>query len=335
MEKAYIEPTKVPSVRRRAYLAAGSTALLGVFPGCSSSGRSDSSDTETVETARRTASAAPTATSEPTATDTDDESPAATDTEETASATATDDPVTVEFITPDDLREGATVFVAPDAQWELLLRAADTDGLVSEVFDPYPWYDTYALGQNSTLQFPHEKISSVRLDGTDYRFRGQSTTSAQQRQWYQTVSDPDPDSDPNSEEIVTLSSLDPPLRRAVERVLRQNATSASEAVSVARRVWIGLALKDKIVDTGDRYVRIRVRFRSTPEWPPYSLYLGFELSRTTAASDPVELKRLPLSDDQTNVLLTDHAPERRQAVVDSVGDRSFDVLTMSALWSVE
>ncbi|MEZ3142614.1 hypothetical protein [Halobaculum sp. MBLA0143] len=62
---------------------------------------------------------------------------------------------------------------------------------------------------------------------------------------------------------------------------------------------------------------------------------GFESPQTTAASDPIELEPFPPSDDQTDGLPTDHAPERRQAVVDAVGRSSSTVSTTSALWSVE
>lgn len=294
-------------MKRRTWLATGSSTLLGLCSGCVSFNQSTDSapGTPKSKTARESSEAKETAE------------------EEKASGTGRDasEPVTVDFFSPSNLIEESIVLVAPDAQWEHLRQATGATSSITSVFDTYPAYDYYALGRNSTSRFPQKELKNVRIDGNAYNFSGQVVPAAAQQYWYERTGGED-------SEAVNIDSLNDN-KELIKKVIEENATSLSEAVVASLPVPTKYRInKLKVIVDGET-IEMSARYVSSPEWPPNDLYVKYRLRDSTVQSGGPEMRPAPYSDEELNKLL-----QQEEAPVGALTDDNVYLLTLSSLWSI-
>ena len=246
-------------MKRRRWLATGSTALLSLYSGCVLFDQPTDSPPETQRSK--------TARERPSTEDLEDKE-SEIDSKQTVESTTSD------FVSTKEIQDGSVVLVAPDSQWELLRKATDAEGPVSSSFGSYPSYDYYALGTNEVSRFPHKNIENVQIDGDGYRFYGEVTPAAAQQYWYSRV-------DRRRAEAVGIDSLNDRESKIVSAAVEEGAESLSEAVVLSYPLNTKYRLNNLKVRLRDFTVEMRARYVSSPEWPQttYTQNINWSVTR--------------------------------------------------------
>lgn len=293
-------------MKRRRWLATGSTALLSLYSGCVLFDQpTDSSpETQRSKTAR--------------------ERPSSEDLESKESeidSKQTVESITSDFVSAKEIQDGSVVLVAPDSQWELLRKATDAEGPVSSSFGSYPSYDYYALGTNEVSRFPHKNIENVQIDGDGYRFYGEVTPAAAQQYWYRRV-------DRRRAEAVGIDSLNDRESKVVSTAVEKGAESLSKAVIFSYPLNTKYRLNNLKVKLRDFTVEMRARYVSSPEWPPNDLYAEYKLVSDKKGRAGPEMRPAPYSDEELGNILQ----RQRGSAVPT--DSNTYILTLSSLWQI-